>query len=54
MMKLKNRIVVVTGSTRGFGLATARAFVEAGATVVVTGRSRLLTAPLLRTGALAA
>ena len=40
MMKLKNRVVVVTGSTRGFGLATAQAFVDAGATVVITGRTQ--------------
>ena len=39
-MELKDKVVVVTGSTRGFGLAIARAFVEAGAKVVITGRSQ--------------
>jgi 3-oxoacyl-[acyl-carrier protein] reductase len=34
---LADRIAVVTGSTRGIGLATARALAEAGAQVVVTG-----------------
>ena len=36
---MKNRIVVITGSTRGFGYAIARAMVQAGATVVISGRS---------------
>jgi NAD(P)-dependent dehydrogenase (short-subunit alcohol dehydrogenase family) len=40
MPKLSNKIVVITGSTRGFGLAIAKACLEAGATVVITGRSQ--------------
>ena len=41
---MKDRIVVITGSTRGFGYAIARAMLEAGATVVISGRSeRALT-----------
>jgi NAD(P)-dependent dehydrogenase (short-subunit alcohol dehydrogenase family) len=40
MPTLTNKIVVITGSTRGFGLATAQACLAAGATVVVTGRSQ--------------
>src|SRR5512141_790066 len=40
IMDLKNKIIVITGSTRGFGLATAKACLAAGATVVVTGRSQ--------------
>jgi glucose 1-dehydrogenase len=39
-MQLKDKIIVITGSTRGFGLATARACLAAGATVVITGRSQ--------------
>lgn len=38
-MQLKDKIIVITGSTRGFGLATVQACLAAGATVVVTGRS---------------
>ena len=39
MDSLKDRIVVVTGSTRGLGYAIAAAMLEAGATVVLSGRS---------------
>ncbi|MFC9252980.1 SDR family NAD(P)-dependent oxidoreductase [Amycolatopsis thailandensis] len=35
---LNGRVALVTGGTRGIGLATARALAEAGATVVLTGR----------------
>jgi len=35
---LENRVCVVTGSTAGIGLATARLLAEEGATVVVSGR----------------
>ncbi|MEU4669921.1 glucose 1-dehydrogenase [Amycolatopsis sp. NPDC023774] len=38
MTDLTGRVALVTGGTRGIGLATARALVEAGATVVLTGR----------------
>jgi len=37
---MKDRIVVVTGSTRGFGYAIAEAMLRAGATVVINGRSK--------------
>ncbi len=39
MDSLQKKIVVVTGSTRGFGYASARAMLKAGATVVISGRS---------------
>ena len=35
---LAGRVVVVTGGTRGIGLATARLLAEDGASVVVSGR----------------
>ncbi|WP_410607334.1 SDR family NAD(P)-dependent oxidoreductase [Amycolatopsis sp. lyj-109] len=38
MTDLSGRVALVTGGTRGIGLATARALVESGATVVLTGR----------------
>jgi len=37
--QLKDKIVVITGSTRGFGYAIAKAILKRGATVIVTGRS---------------
>ena len=39
-MMLKDRIVVITGSTHGYGYAVAEAMLRAGATVVVSGRSK--------------
>ncbi|SFW51107.1 SDR family NAD(P)-dependent oxidoreductase [Amycolatopsis australiensis] len=38
MPDLTGRVALVTGGTRGIGLATVRALVAAGATVVLTGR----------------
>ncbi|MFJ1762637.1 SDR family NAD(P)-dependent oxidoreductase [Amycolatopsis sp. NPDC088138] len=38
MTDLSGRVALVTGGTRGIGLATVRALAEAGATVVLTGR----------------
>lgn len=37
---LTGKIIVITGATRGYGLATAKACLAAGATVVITGRSQ--------------
>ncbi len=39
-MNLQNKVVVITGSTRGFGRALARALLARGATVVVSGRQQ--------------
>jgi NAD(P)-dependent dehydrogenase (short-subunit alcohol dehydrogenase family) len=39
-MNLKEKVVVVTGSSRGYGYAIAESLLEAGATVAVTGRSQ--------------
>ncbi|QBO35160.1 SDR family oxidoreductase [Periweissella cryptocerci] len=39
-MQIKDQVVLVTGSTRGIGLAVARAFAAAGAKVVLHGRSQ--------------
>ena len=36
---MKNKIVVITGASRGYGYAIAEAMLKAGATVVITGRS---------------
>ncbi len=39
-MTLHEKIMVITGSTRGYGLAVARQALQAGATVVISGRSQ--------------
>jgi NAD(P)-dependent dehydrogenase (short-subunit alcohol dehydrogenase family) len=36
---MNEKVVVITGSTRGFGYAIAEAMLKAGATVVISGRS---------------
>ncbi len=36
---MNDKVVVITGSTRGFGYAIAQAMLRAGATVIVSGRS---------------
>jgi len=38
-MSLANKNVVITGGSTGIGLATAKAFINAGANVLITGRS---------------
>ena len=35
-MVLENKVAVITGGSRGIGLATVKAFLEAGATVILT------------------
>jgi glucose 1-dehydrogenase len=37
-MELKDKVVVITGSTRGFGYAVAEAALKAGARVIISGR----------------
>ncbi len=39
-MKLKNKVAIVTGATKGIGLACAQEYSAEGAKVVLTGRSR--------------
>ncbi|SDF60014.1 short chain dehydrogenase [Dyadobacter soli] len=38
-MDFTNKNVVITGGSQGIGLATAKAFINAGASVWITGRS---------------
>ncbi|HVN16467.1 MAG TPA: SDR family oxidoreductase [Anaerolineales bacterium] len=40
MISLNDKIVVITGSTRGFGYVAAQELLKAGATVIVSGRSQ--------------
>ena len=39
-MRLKDKIAIVTGGSRGIGLATVEAFLKEGATVVLTASSQ--------------
>jgi NAD(P)-dependent dehydrogenase (short-subunit alcohol dehydrogenase family) len=39
-MKLNNKIAAITGGNSGIGLATAQAFIQEGATVVIVGRNQ--------------
>lgn len=39
-MNLQGRVIVITGSTRGFGNAAARALLSKGATIVISGRKQ--------------
>ncbi|MGV3603055.1 MAG: SDR family oxidoreductase [Dyadobacter fermentans] len=38
-MKFENKIVIISGGSQGIGLATAKAFIEQGAQVLITGRN---------------
>jgi NAD(P)-dependent dehydrogenase (short-subunit alcohol dehydrogenase family) len=39
-MKLQNKIAVITGGNSGIGLATAQAFIQEGAKVIIVGRNQ--------------
>ena len=47
-MELSGKIVIITGASMGIGAATARAFAQAGAKVVLAARSADLVAALAR------
>lgn len=46
---LRGKVVVVTGGTAGIGLATAKAFLQEGASVAVCGRRRELLDETVKT-----
>ena len=39
-MRLKNKVAIITGGSRGIGYATADAFLREGATVILTASSQ--------------
>ena len=41
-MKLKDQIILITGSTRGIGKEIATTFAKAGATVIISGTNEEL------------
>ncbi len=49
MKQFQDRVVLITGGTRGIGFATARRFLDEGASVVITGRGEASVATALAT-----
>ena len=39
-MRLKNKVAIITGGSRGIGFATADKFLQEGATVIITASSQ--------------
>jgi uncharacterized oxidoreductase len=40
-MNIKNKTILITGGASGIGLEAAKQFMEAGATVIITGRNKI-------------